>query len=67
MGPIMPLTIFGTAACSSCKFFDAEDGNTALGLCRHNPPISQPTGETAGMWPKVNAMHWCGHFEPATT
>ena len=57
----MPLTTAGAAACAKCKFFDAEQGQ--LGLCRYNPPISQPSGDTAGVWPKVEANDWCGHFE----
>jgi hypothetical protein len=61
----MTLTTAGAAACAKCKFFDSEQGN--LGLCRYNPPISQPSGDTAGVWPKVEANDWCGHFEAALT
>ncbi|MDP1025708.1 hypothetical protein Q5H91_00640 [Sphingomonas sp. KR1UV-12] len=60
----MALTTAGTAACAKCKFFDSEQ-SAELGLCRYNPPISQPSGDTAGVWPKVEASDWCGHFEPA--
>ena len=60
----MALTTAGAAACAKCKFFDAE-ASAELGLCRYNPPISQPSGEQAGVWPKVEASDWCGHFEPA--
>ena len=59
----MPLTTAGAAACAKCKFFDSEKSDT-LGLCRYNPPISQPSGEAAGVWPKVQANDWCGHYEP---
>jgi hypothetical protein len=61
----MALTTAGAAACAKCRFFDTEASNDSLGLCRYNPPISQPSGETAGVWPKVEASDWCGHFEPA--
>jgi hypothetical protein len=65
----MALTTVDGAACAKCKFFDTEasSGATgeALGLCRYNPPISQPSGDAAGVWPKVEASDWCGHFEPA--
>lgn len=60
----MPLTTADGAACSKCMFFDAE-ASSALGLCRYNPPISQPSGDSAGVWPKVEAQDWCGHFEAA--
>lgn len=60
----MPLTTAGAAACEKCRYFDAQ-ASGSLGLCRYNPPISQPNGETAGVWPKVEARDWCGHFEPA--
>lgn len=58
----MALTTAGAAACAKCRYFDAEQGD-ALGLCRYNPPISQPSGDAAGVWPKVEANDWCGHFE----
>ncbi|MBB4086416.1 hypothetical protein ACLN6N_12915 [Sphingomonas carotinifaciens] len=61
----MPLTTAGAAACAKCKFFDTDSARSdaSLGLCRYNPPISQPSGEAAGVWPKVEASDWCGHFE----
>lgn len=58
----MGLFTAGAAACAKCKFFDSEQ-SAELGLCRYNPPISQPSGDTAGVWPKVEANDWCGHFE----
>ena len=58
----MPLKTADTAACKKCQFFDAA-ASADLGLCRYNPPISQPNGDTAGVWPKVEANDWCGHFE----
>jgi hypothetical protein len=61
----MPLTTAGAAACAKCKFFDGEETGASLGLCRYNPPISQPSGDAAGVWPKVEANDWCGHYEPA--
>lgn len=61
----MPFTTASDAACAKCKFFDQE-GSAELGLCRYNPPISQPSGDAAGVWPKVETTDWCGHYEPAT-
>ncbi|MDR6125560.1 hypothetical protein QE361_001150 [Sphingomonas sp. SORGH_AS802] len=61
----MALTTAGAAACAKCKFFDTEASSEQLGLCRYNPPISQPSGDAAGVWPKVEANDWCGHFEAA--
>ena len=61
----MALTTAGVAACAKCKFFDSEATGEQLGLCRYNPPISQPSGDQAGVWPKVEANDWCGHFEAA--
>lgn len=60
----MGLFTAGAAACAKCKFFDNEQASSSdLGLCRYNPPISQPSGDAAGVWPKVEANDWCGHFE----
>ena len=61
----MALTTAGAAACAKCRYFDKEGATEQLGLCRYNPPISQPSGDTAGVWPKVEANDWCGHFEMA--
>jgi len=58
----MVVTTAGAAACAKCKFYDQESGQD-LGLCRYNPPISQPSADSAGVWPKVEAADWCGHFE----
>ncbi len=60
----MVITTAGAAACAKCKFFDTEATGGDLGLCRYNPPISQPSADSAGVWPKVEASDWCGHFEP---
>jgi hypothetical protein len=58
----MPVTITGTASCGKCVYFEAE-GGANLGLCRYNPPISQPSSSEHGVWPKVETNDWCGHFE----
>ncbi|HEX8553715.1 MAG TPA: hypothetical protein VF695_03320 [Sphingomonas sp.] len=64
----MGLVTAGTAACAKCKFFDTDaHASASLGLCRYNPPISQPSNDQAGVWPKVAASDWCGHFEAALT
>jgi len=61
----MSATTHTEAACKKCSFFD--DQSTDLGLCRYNPPVSQPTAEAHGLWPKVAGNDWCGHYEPETT
>lgn len=61
----MALITIDGAACAKCKFFDTEASGESLGLCRYNPPIGQANGDAAGVWPKVEASDWCGHFEPA--
>ena len=59
----MVITSAGAAQCAKCKFFESESA-ADLGLCRYNPPISQPSAQTRGVWPKVASSDWCGHFEP---
>ncbi|WP_336486892.1 hypothetical protein [Methylobacterium nigriterrae] len=55
------------AACASCRFFDEHTLNGGApaadeGLCRFNPPVTQPAPESKGLWPVVAAQDWCGHF-----
>lgn len=58
------------SSCGACAFFDDHQSNTgtasqkADGLCRFNPPISQPAPEAHGLWPVVSEKDWCGHFAP---
>ena len=59
------------AACQKCTFFDDHAAAAAkqaeeLGLCRYNPPVSQPSADAHGLWPKVSTKDWCGHFKPET-
>lgn len=54
--------------CSECAFFEDHKANTAAtlsdaGLCRFNPPVSQPAADARGLWPIVKTDDWCGHFE----
>ena len=58
-------------ACTKCRFFDdhaSNGGSTSdsAGLCRFNPPVSQPA-DAHGLWPVVTDADWCGHFAPETT
>jgi hypothetical protein len=60
------------ATCQSCKFFDDHKSNSAqaqndAGLCRFNPPVSQPGPDTKGLWPVVATEDWCGHFSAEMT
>lgn len=57
------------SACNACVFFDDHHGNGAsaqavndAGLCRFNPPVSQPDANQRGLWPVVASDDWCGHF-----
>ncbi|GJD75928.1 MULTISPECIES: hypothetical protein [Methylobacterium] len=55
------------AACESCRFFDDHKLNGGMaagdeGLCRFNPPVSQPEPKSPGLWPVVASKDWCGHF-----
>ena len=51
-------------ACSRCRFFDdhAAKPQADEGLCRFNPPVTQPSAAEHGLWPVVSAKDWCGHF-----
>ena len=59
-----------TAQCQSCRYYDTHRGNAAQsqggqeGLCRFNPPVTQPGPQEHGLWPVVSANDWCGHFSP---
>ena len=58
-----------SAQCQSCRFFDDHkvNGGRAMddsGLCRFNPPVSQPNPDGHGLWPVVSAGDWCGHYTP---
>lgn len=57
------------AVCESCRFYDEHKTNGGAsagneGLCRFNPPVSQPEPKGHGLWPVVDAKDWCGHFSP---
>ncbi|WP_112810963.1 hypothetical protein [Ensifer sp.] len=54
-------------SCDSCAFYENHVANSAAvaaeaGLCRYNPPVSQPDANARGLWPVVTANDWCGHF-----
>ena len=60
----MSLSQSQDASCTKCRFFDdhlpkpgADDG-----LCRFNPPVTQPSPDAHGLWPVVSSLDWCGHF-----
>ena len=53
------------AACTKCTFFELRAAaGPDLGLCRFNPPATQPSAAAHGLWPVVAAQDWCGHYEP---
>ncbi len=59
--------MISNASCNKCAFFDdhAVNGTQSAqngGLCRFNPPISQPGPTEHGLWPVVSDGDWCGHF-----
>ncbi len=51
-------------ACTKCKFFDdqAVKQSSEDGICRFNPPVTQPSANAHGLWPVVSTTDWCGHF-----
>ena len=54
-------------SCNKCAFFDdhAQSGAAVPktdGLCRFNPPVTQPGPTEHGLWPVVSVSDWCGHF-----
>ena len=56
-----------TAHCASCAYYDDHHGNKGKpaddeGLCRFNPPVSQPAPDAHGLWPVVGKEDWCGHY-----
>ena len=49
------------AHCESCAFYDEHHTNTGKqaadeGLCRFNPPVSQPAPDAHGLWPVVGLL-----------
>jgi hypothetical protein len=57
-----------TASCKACSFYEDHAANGAAavenaGLCRFNPPVSQPDANARGLWPVVASNDWCGHFD----
>lgn len=59
-----------TTACSACTFYEDHAANAAkveedAGLCRFNPPVTQPAPAAHGLWPVVSASDWCGRFSEA--
>ena len=56
-----------TDNCKVCAFYEDHIGNSHdvenAGLCRSNPPVSQPEADQRGLWPVVSADDWCGRFE----
>ena len=60
-----------SGSCGSCTFFDdhaaARVQAAPAGLCRFNPPVSQPAPDAHGLWPVVSQQDWCGHFAPEQT
>ena len=55
-----------TTSCESCAHYDhhTNTGKVAQdqGLCRFNPPVSQPGPDAHGLWPVVSNSDWCAHF-----
>ena len=57
------------ASCRKCAFFDdhTQASSAQDGLCRYNPPVSQPSATEHGLWPVVSTHDWCGHFSSNPT
>lgn len=59
-----------STSCNACTFYEDHVANSAkvqedAGLCRYNPPVTQPEPNARGFWPVVAASDWCGHFSEA--
>ncbi len=58
------------AQCQSCRYFDTHKAAQSTGqggdegLCRFNPPVTQPGPQEHGLWPVVSASDLCGHYSP---
>ena len=55
-------------ACTKSKFFGHHTAKPQAddGLCRYNPPMTQPSVEAHGLLPVVSSKDWCGHFSVGT-
>ncbi len=52
-------------SCDRCAFFDHSKSSAQVstdGLCRFNPPVTQPGPTEHGLWPVVSNNDWCGHY-----
>ncbi|MEM7438818.1 MAG: hypothetical protein AAF393_04400 [Pseudomonadota bacterium] len=51
--------------CKACAFFEDHQAAAAAGdgLCRFNPPATQPGADKRALWPQVSADDWCSRFE----
>lgn len=55
-------------SCKACSFYEDHVVNAGAapvdaGLCRFNPPVTQPAADARGFWPVVSANDWCGQFD----
>ena len=55
-----------TAPSSTTIMATAPSRRQDGGLCRFNPPVSQPGPDAHGLWPVVSERDWCGHFATET-
>ncbi len=59
-----------STSCQSCAHYDHHTNNGQVsndkGLCRYNPPVSQPGPDARGLWPVVAGSDWCAHFATQT-
>lgn len=56
--------------CKSCAFFEDHITNKGSvkddeGLCRFNPPVTQPAEDKRALWPVVTSKDWCAQFTEA--
>ena len=51
------------AACATCIYYDVQAAaRPDAGLCRYNPPVSQPSPGERSLWPVVAERDWCGQY-----
>ncbi len=60
----MPAAQGQDVACTRCEFFDdhVAKPDADEGLCRSDPPVTQPSADEHGLWPVVPSKDRCGHL-----
>jgi len=49
------------ATCSTCVYWNLQDGETMTGECRAAPP-AKCDDQARGLWPYTGGDQWCGSW-----